>query len=471
MGKKAIIRTLVHNKELFFIRYGGTGEDQILHRTHLDAFLHDGFDKHTIPQSVLKKENKLLIVPDFWIESKTYQFQSRKRSMIAAFVERKLKTDHPGLSDIHLFATAVFSKKKAKDNNLQVFYPGEPEFYQLFKKLNETGLAPQRITTSAFIWEAKLRHLLEDFQEAGVGFIAVIGKISFLYLYDKGRFLFSRDIVVPENTVAPAEEFDALVFEVNQSIYLFSQKAKSDVTHLIVYDQDETLVATLSERLGRSVIDFRKLKGGAPQKRELTSEFGPAGAFNEKDVSYQIEYNYISHKIWQTARDWRPVQAMGIAVGLILFLLLGLGYFYLFKMSQMELLPVDKRGIIGGKTATIILREYNDAVNYLIQAQQRLSTRTAMIYLAEALPENVELTDATITITPSSAMALKCAVSASDMNAFRHTLVKLMENLKVRFEGIKELSLKDIEIQAVEEKNENLTTYQVYKIGFKFNLP
>jgi len=388
--------------------------------------------------------------------------------MVDAFVGRKLKTEHPDLPDIHLFSAAVFSKKREKDNDIHVSCLGEPEFYRLFNRLNETGFAPQRITTSAFIWEAKLGHLLADFQDTGVGFVAAIGKISFLYFYHKGRFLFSRDIVVPESAVDEAEGFDALVFEVNQSIYLFSQKTKSDVTYLIVYDQDEAVAATLAERLGRDVIDFRKLEGDAYQKKKPVSEFGPAGAFSEKDVSPQNEFHYVSHKIWQTARDWRPVQVTGIAVGLLLFLILGAGYFYLFKVSQMEQVPVSQAGNIGGKAPRMILSEYNDAVNYLLQEQQRLSTRTTLMYLAEALPENVELADATITVAPSSEVVLKCTVGATNTDDFKYTLGKLLGNLKLRFEGVKQVNLKDIEIQAVEAKGEN---FQVYTIAFKFNLP
>jgi hypothetical protein len=54
------------------------------------------------------------------------------------------------------------------------------------------------------------------------------------------------------------------------------------------------------------------------------------------------------------------------------------------------------------------------------------------------------------------------------MAGFRYILGEFMENLGDRFEGSKQKSLKDIEIQAVEAKGENL---QLFTIGFKFNLP
>jgi hypothetical protein len=303
---------------------------------------------------------------------------------------------------------------------------------------------------------------------AGVGFIVTLDNASFLYFYNKGRFLFSRDIVIPETTLDDADDFDALVYEVNQSIYLFSQKAKSDVKYLIAYDPDSTVAANLAERLGREVQDLRNLEGDQYQQRESISELGPAGAFNALDVSPRNEYPFVAHKIWQKARAWRPVQSMGIAVGLILFLILGVGYFFLYKVSQMEQMPSDQTGIIGGKAPIKILKEYNDAVDYLLQEQQRISTRKALIYLAEALPENVELTEAAITAHPRSEVLLKCTVAVTDMDAFRYTLNKLMENLGRYFEGVKRVNKQDVEIQAVDTTGGN---FQVYTIGFKFNLP
>lgn len=461
------ITTVVHNKEVFFVHYKGVGEDRILYRTSLDAFLDDGFSKQILPDSVRDKKNRLLIVPDFWIENTTYQFQSKKRSMVDAFVERKLQTEHPDLPDIRLFYTYTFLKNGAKDNEVHVSYLEAPESYKVFNRLNAIGLAPQRVTTSAFVWQDRLGHLLSDFQDSGLGFIVTIAETSFLYFYTRGRFLFSRDIVNPESAVDESERYDALVFEINQSIYLFSQKTKSEIKHLIIHDPDGSASSNLSEKLGREVLDFRKLEGNQYQKRESLHEFGPAGAFNEKDVSVKNDYPYVSHKIWQKAREWMPVQSMGIAVGLILFLVLGIGYFFLFKISQTEQIPMGQTVIIGGKAPKMILHEYNSSVDYLLRENQRLSTRSIMIQLARALPENVEMTEVKLEVDPVQKVMLKCTVGVPDMDAFKYKLDELMENLKAYFEGVKQLNKQDVEIQAVA----TLGRYQIYTMEMNFNLP
>ena len=113
--------TIVHNDTLLFLSAAGTAL-QVDHSLSLTAFLEDDTQAANIPPAVLNRINRLLIVPDYWIGQADLSLQSRKRSIVEAFVERKLTAEHTDLPDIGLFYGYSLATHPSEEDRIHTFF-------------------------------------------------------------------------------------------------------------------------------------------------------------------------------------------------------------------------------------------------------------------------------------------------------------------------------------------------------------
>ena len=450
--------TIVHADALSFVSYAGDNL-QVDLTIPLDAFLAEEYDPETIPTRILNRNNRILIVPDYWLGQTNLKLQSQKRSLVEPFIERNLSAEHSDLAEIALFYNYNFRADSSEDTNIAAFFLLEPTSYQLYHRLESLNIAPIDITSPAYVWEKKLRKMHPESASSGVGLVQKLSSEAYLYFYFKGQFLFSRSIQFTDSPGDASEVLNALTYEINQSVYLFSQKKKADLAYIFMQSAQEDDAVALSESLAREVQTLEMGDNDTDMTPESVETLGPCSTFTPSDLASSKKFLTISQKLWARAREWRPVQFAGVLVGLLLFLLLGGAHFFLVKWSA-QIPAMEKTGMVTGQSSREVIQQYNESLDLILAEARRPSARKTMINIASCLPENIIIKQLSLDIVEKSAVSLKCIVRAQGMAQFRRSLSGLLENLASTFIGSPRLEMRDVELGEI-LPGENFTEYPI----------
>ena len=252
--KKAVTPIiLISNEEIYFIIQGGSGEGKISEPVPLNQFLTGDVDLSAVPEAFRHQSNSVMVVPDYWLGDTSFPFQSRKKSLADAFLERKLVADFPDIPEVEDFYAYFFHQFDQGETAVYAYFLRDPAFYELYERLAQWNLHPRRITTPALLWESQLKERIPGFHEGGKVFVHNLSNECFLYFFFSGHFLFSRQITLPEIREDSADQLDTLTYETHQSLYLFSQKAKVEIDRIYMVAFGHVDPAELSEKLGREV--------------------------------------------------------------------------------------------------------------------------------------------------------------------------------------------------------------------------
>ena len=230
--------TIVHADVLSFVSFAGD-DLQVDHTVPLAEFLANDFEPTSLPSKISNRQNRLLIVPDYWLGQTNLSLPSRKRSVVEPFIERNLASEHPDLTGIGLFYNYAFLKSRSEEGNILVIFFQEPGSYQLYQKFDALKMAPFDITTPAYIWGKKIERKFPESVDSGIGLVQKLPKASYLYFYHQEQFLFSRSIQAAEMSTDDSDVLNALTYEINQSVYLFSQKKKADLEYIYIVSRRE----------------------------------------------------------------------------------------------------------------------------------------------------------------------------------------------------------------------------------------
>lgn len=455
--------TVVRNDSLFFIVHDSYGAARIVHHLELKTLLDPDATPSPPPLECGFSQNRLLIVPDYWFGSTIYLLQSHRNSVIQSFIERKLQADHPGLAEIALF----YDYSSSGDGKLFVNFLQAPECFRLYQRLDAMGISPENISTPAFLWAERLGSSLPDFHETGCCLVHLTASEAFLYFYSQGRFLFSRSIAFPKSLEASPDKLNALAYEINQSVFLFSQRAKSELKQILMVASDPEDVSALSSRLDRAIQELHIDHETAEEKRQFHGELGAVLAFGARELLASNKFVHVSHKIKKKALEWKPLQLAGIALGLLLVLLLGMEARYLWKWSYGRPhlpLTVEETSRIDSET---LLARYSDALDLAIAATGRRSLKEVFANAIRAIPETVSITSMDIQLEPEAYAAFKCEIKTGDIAALRKTLAVLIEGIDTAFSGHGLVNKQDIRISAVNDKQLD----EGYFIEFRVTLP
>lgn len=469
-NKKLQTITVVHNDELHFAVDDLHGNWIITDSLRLDQFENGNIGSDFFAEELLNRDNFLMVVPDYWFSNTTYKLQSNKKSIVEAFIKRKLRVENPDLSEIEYFFDYTFYKTDTREGGLYVYFMQEPGSFQLYNKLAEFNLSPHRITTAAYLWEEKLKKTIPDFHEAGSGLVHLCLSGCYLYFFFQGRFIFSRSITLSDTQTARSERFSSLTYELNQSFYLFSQKAKAEIDRLYLLPCDQKDAQELSDILGRDVIDFSSLPGGKKlQSTTETDKLGPVSPFNTAELTPSGRYPSISHKLYKKELDWKPVQTAGIIAGLILLLLLGVESFILLKWFYSSRVPTPKAGIAAKTDPKQIIDQYNDALDSVLMETNRPFPAKILIKTAESLPDNVWIKEIFVELDPNRSMELNSIIKAKGPDNFKDSLSLFLSGLNKNFQGIQPVQIQDVDFKIDKSRVEK--GYQHYLITVKFDLP
>ncbi|MDY6972212.1 MAG: hypothetical protein SV775_07765 [Thermodesulfobacteriota bacterium] len=462
--KKAGI-TVVTDKALHFVELHRQDGWTISGGFALDQFLYDNEVSNLIPGVVRDRDNTLLIVPDYWFAINSYKFQSKRRSIVEPFIERTLQAEHVELPDIKYFFDYTFLQKGREEPGLYVCFMQEPKSFQLYSQLAKLRLNPDRITTPAFIWEQRLRRIIADFREVETGLVHQFSTETFLYFFSRGCFLFSRCITLPGSQTDSTERLRSLNYEVNQSLHLFSQKARAEIDRIYLLSDGEDDVQQLSNTLGREVIDLSP-PGTANPDSEIARRLGPVGSFSANELSDSDNFFAISHRLLRKGREWKPIQTAGIVVGLILLSLMAGECFFLFKFSQFQ---EQKTGIITEPKLRQTLREYNEALDVLLSEARHPYPRETIVQIARSLPDNVWIREMLVEVETVRGVELKGVIKASGPDQFRDILQVFFGKLYRNIPGSRAVQMEDIDLEVIESEVEN--GRQDYLVTFRLGMP
>ena len=467
--RKSKIITLIESDQIFFFSLDPDGSQRIVYKSVLDRFLSLDEEQLEIPKDVLSKTNTLMIFPDYWLGNNYYGFQSKKKSLIAPFVERKLKAEVAGLEEIDNFYGYTTFKASERKQHLNVFFLQDPSAYELYHRLSDLDLSPIRMTTPALLWQYKLtRTHGTEFINGGKGLVHLEDHNCYLYFFFMGQFLFSRRIAFPETTLDIEEKVNLLNYEVNQSFYLFSQKTKSGVDAIYLMSDEKDIIQGLSESLNQDIIRC---------EAEFTDNFSEISRNEVLDLLKPINKEFssdnpflsISYKPLNRAMEWRPIQNMGMAVGILLLVFLFSETLFLKSRANTGFFtPASAYGRIG-EDPKQLLRRYSEALEKVTQNRLRPSMGRMMMDLCGFLPDQISIQKALIKTDAPSELTIEAVISAPGPEGFKIILSKLLDHINGKFKPNNPLTEKDIEVHMDRENNGHLKAR--YIVSFHTELP
>jgi len=125
--------TIVDNGQLLFVQVDRRGKKKAVDSVKLADLLLENSDSDPVPFSTKNRINKLLIVPDYWFGNDIYKFQSTKKSLVDAFIERKLLAQFPQLSEIKHFFDSISYQRAKKERWLYAYFLQDSQFFELYR--------------------------------------------------------------------------------------------------------------------------------------------------------------------------------------------------------------------------------------------------------------------------------------------------------------------------------------------------
>ena len=403
-----------------------------------------------------------MIVPDYWFGNFTYKFQSLKKSLADAFVGRKLQAQFPHLPDVNFFFDSISYPREHRERWLYAYFLQDPQFYKLNDALAELDLVPRRITSPALIWESKIRQIMPDFDNGGKCFIELLPSIYHLYFFFEGNFLFSRSIPLADSAIDTPENLQAIAYELNQSLYLFSQRAKEEVNKLYLLLSQKLPVGVLSDALGREINDLSSAFNAPRSPQHGDASVYPTCGFGRPlHILLRTQFLSLSHRKLKSAMEWKPVQSVGTAIALLLCLLLGAESFFLYRWSDQYKMPAAKGdGAFTGQTKQKIL-QYNDALDILIDDAARHSPRQIIAAIAKSLPQEIGMQQLFLKAEADAAVEFKGIFNASGPGSLKSSLTNMIADLNQNLHPRNGLAIPDIDIEFDKNKQSYLIKFRV----------
>ena len=440
------IISIVDSEQINFVYLDRNRQIDTVDSVPLDEFLSDrsGINtRHDFPDGM---EDRLLIVPDYWFGNSIYQFQSQSRSLADAFVQRKVREQLPQENDAPLFFDFIHFQRESKENWLYVFFLKDPQFFNLYQKLVEINLPPHRITCGALIWRYILQETLADFEQGGKCLIQFHPKSYSLYFYFEGNFLFSRNIQLTSLSPDSDENYEAVAYELHQSIYLFSQKTGVDIDNFYMSSSDEIVIQTLPQRIGMEVEDLNPLiERFIDPHGTAEISLGAVGNFIYKHLLSQADFLSTYDKNLKRQLEWKSTQIAGIAIGLFLLIVLAAEFFLLHKLQHLPPQPADLVEAIIPTKELQQIQSYNDALDMLLVQMEEPYMPDLLSQIAKSLPDNIWMKAFEIDNEQDRRIRLQCVAESPESDHLKTTLSVLTTNLHQNLRLREKLRLEDID--------------------------
>ncbi len=452
-AKEKTAISVINNDELYFIIPDPPNKEKIFAPIPLESLLKDEGDlddPELIPEEIMARDHVLMIVPDYWVGNEVFEFQSKKRSLVESFLERKLRAEYPGRPDINNFFSYSFYQAESNTRKLYAYFLQELIFFQLYNQLKKRNLCPSQITTSAFLWQEKLKEKISDFNQGGKAFAYILGEKCYLYFFFEGNSLFSRNITFPGSLGDSGDIFGNLIYEImtdeiKQSLQLFSQKTRLGLNQIHLLSFDPLDAGELSEDLRWEIIELSSMGEILSKESATDGHLGAMGGLRLDNVAFSDESFRLSHKGKQNEQKWKLVQTTGLVLGiLLLFIFLGEGVL-LWKWSRPSALQLAEKESLHETDPTQTLQQYNQMLAFNLEESQRQSMSDGIVNMTRSFPGNVWIKSMVIEAEPDPSVQIAAIVKAAGPKQFKETLSLFLDNLNKYFEGSRVLGINDID--------------------------
>ncbi len=464
---KPSLITLTSEETIRFRMLSTDGGHKTIASLPLAGFLEEDAEAVDLPNAALQSVNRRLVVPDYWVGSRFDAFQARKKSVINAYIERKLKLEQPTLTEVGNFYNYAVIQDQEHHQQLYTCYLQEEIAYRLYRRLETLGISPRLITTPALMWQAKLGDMVAGFSGKGTGFIHLDETDCFLYFFFMGQFLFSRHIQIPDAGGDATEVYNLLNYEINQSFYLYSQKTKSAVDALFMLAPDPSAVDQLTELLGRDIHTLPALAlHTGPSNEALT--LPSCRAFTALDLSRHGEHG-LSYRPLKNELAWRPVQWAGIAVGMLLAVLLTVESGFLhFWSASLDRQMVELKSTVA-EPPELALQDISQALDEITQVLVRPSGSGSVMQALLAMPEGVSVSNISLDMSGPPTLTIDAVVDAKHPEAFKAMLRTFLNRLNQRF-NLKNHPLREKDVRIQLDRSQGDGKAPVYQINVGFEV-
>jgi hypothetical protein len=435
-----------HNGEVCWFCSDAVKDDRRWFQMPLQQLLDDESALPSLPDWLKGCHHTLCIIPDHWFGNQSFPFQSGKASLIEPFLERKLTAAYPDQPSIRHFFNYRHTGNGAQ-RELSACYLQEERSYQLYQALSNLNHRPRHITAPAFLWEDLLQQAADDFDQQGVLLVHLSGKECQLYFYHQGIYQFSRSVMAGEGQ----EGLDALGYEINQSLYMFSQTTKSELDRIYMFCDSERCREKLADLLGREVIDLKPgIEHGTPETLDIPQLAILNGWMNKKRLHNKAPFFSVMHRQVKQALAWLPVQWVGIAVGLVLLMVLCGEHFVLRTMhhnARNEHRSLQH--IAMNESSGAGLSEYPHTLEQVLGRARRSMLVDAVHRMPADFAHQVQLNKLELAARDEAPPLLTVAalVQARDADELQIMLKRIMVQLNQRFESAKRLTLNGFDIR------------------------
>lgn len=439
--KKLNTIVVVHNETVFWIACSQSDNGRCVVQMPLEQVLTDNRVSEQIPVTARGNHKTLCIVPDHWFGLERYPFQSPKHALIEPFLERKLAAAYPERKAVRHFFNYKRVAAGGGGNELLAYFLQDEKGYRLYDALAKMNVAPRQITTPAFLWADRLMQVSPDFEREGTLLVHMGAGECLLYFYFKGNHLFSRNVVL---STGP-DRMEALTFEINQSLYMFSQKSKSELTRIYLLAAPPDGPEAFSQALGREVLDLNPLLADRPAFEidtvPLLHGLLPRAAMFSRASFFSVTQRQVQREL-----VWEPVQWAGVLIGVALLIpLLGEN---LLLGSMLAKAAVEKQSLrqSAGLSERATLAAYESELDRVIGAAERPVCADTVRRILASLPVGMRVQELGLSLEAPAAVTLRAAFPARDAEQLKAALAQLVARLKTHFKTAPDFSISNIEV-------------------------
>jgi hypothetical protein len=434
----------VCNEKLLFVALGKDDNWHFVTSLSLSAIFDKDNAVNFFPAKLRNYDFSLLIIPDFWFGNAKYPFHSHNKSVIRSFLARKLFSEFPGTPRIQDFFSYNISRNENGEHEISARFPQEPRFFDLYQVLADNDLRPLRISTPALLWNKRLKDRVNDFAGLRLGLINVSDNGCSLFFFYQGHLLFSRSIYLPEAQEDRSSQLEVIAYEMNQSIYHYSQRTKKNLERICFFSEEKMGVGHLTEALGREVeeLSFKIRRRDVHYDPEI-DVYGDGVNFEPEEILDPMELPGVSDRSALNDVATTRMFISGILIGAVVFIMIGMEFLYLTHIKRNGTRTLKSMG--SGWTQSI--QQYNDALDAVLNEEVQKDPMDLVEDLAGSLPENILVQSMDVSVDKSSVISLSGVIRTKGAEDLSRTLNEFLEKLNKNIQGAKMLTPDDVDIE------------------------
>ncbi len=387
----------------------------------------------TFKKEIIHEEKGLIVIPDYWITSRFYPLETKRKSIIEEFLKRRLPSDFPEIPESKDFFEYIFLKQQ-EQRGILVYLISESLFYSLYRNLFSDLLIEQRITTPAFLWKSKLSRKFE-MDKGTILFMHIYYKNAYLCFFSDSCFLFSRLIDIDEETY-----INQISYEAMQSFRLVSQRTKKEIEKIYIIPKNENDKEKLANMLNIEVEDISDKIYLPNPEISLVEKLGTFAFLDKSDILNSAFY--IPYRPIRRLKEWFFFQNTGIIVGVLVFMIMLMETLFFNRIFPP--LPKEKKGKF------LYVQDYISYLDEIISYEKRPDFSLLLLKILNCLPDHVHLTEIKIRSGPLN-IELIGYVDSRSIEEFQDRFSAFLKRLRKTFKNTKIPGLSEIDIKKKKE--------------------